>query len=287
MKRSLFSLLLIAAFFVSACESDPSSPVDSQTESLLKAVEQLSLTNEQMSQVDEMFWLEEDMSVLLTPTQLRTFNTIITKSAPDFATSRDPRRIAFDMAALMHMRLILKANPDLDETVKQALIAMIEASNATRKQLILDNSSDPVALRALLKAEHERLIAEMNAALTPEQLTNLQTLIDQLKQLREEMREKWTQIRIERQIAMLQTALDLTDEQAAAIKAILTEHHEQIKLLRETYKDDPEGFREALKTQLGLTDEAIIALLTAEQAAKWDLLKTLRMEWRNGKGRRG
>ncbi len=284
MKRSLLSLLLLAALIVSACDSDPSSPVDNQTANLLKSVEQLSISDEQLCQIDEMFWLEEDMSILLTNSQLRALNTIISKTAPDFATSRDPRRIAFDMAALMHLRLILKANPDLDETAKQALIDMISASNATRKQIILDNLGDPAQMRALLKAEHDRLIAEMNAALTAEQLANVQTLIERLRQLREELREKWTQIRIDRQIAMLTTALELTAEQATAIKEILAAHHEEIKLLRETYKDDPEGFREALKALLGETDEAIIALLTSEQAAKWDLLKMLRMNWRNAHG---
>ncbi|MCZ7556836.1 MAG: hypothetical protein M5R41_10595 [Bacteroidia bacterium] len=288
MKRILFSLLLVTAFVVSACDSDPSSPVDnSQSSTLLKAVEQMSLSNEQLAQIDEMFWLEEDLSGLLTPTQLNALNTVITRTAPDFATSRDPRGIAFDMAALVHLRLILKANPDMDETAKQALIDMIKASNATRQQIIRDNLNNPEQLKALLKAEHDRLIAEMNAALTPEQLANLQTLIDQLKQLREELREKWAQERINRQVAMLKTALGLTDEQAAAIKDILLAQHEAIKNLREQYKDDPEGLREELKTLLGETDAAIIALLTPEQAAKWDLLKTLRMNWRLGGGGHG
>ncbi len=285
MKRSLFSLLLIAAFVVSACDSDPSSPIDSnQSATLLKAVEQMSLSNEQLSQIDEMFWLEEDLSILLTSTQLGKLNTIISRTSPDFATSRDPRRIGFDMAALVHLRLILKANPDMDETAKQALIDMITASNATRQQIIIDNKDNPEVMSALLKAEHDRLISQMNAALTPEQLAALQTLIEQLEQLRQELREKWTQLRIDRQIAMLTTALDLTQEQADQIRAILVAHHQEIENLRELYKDDPETLREKLKELLGLTDEAIIAILTAEQAAKWDLLKTLRMDWRQGRG---
>jgi Spy/CpxP family protein refolding chaperone len=108
-----------------------------------------------------------------------------------------------------------------------------------------------------------------------------------LKQLREELREKWAQERINRQVEMLKNALGLTDEQAAAIKDILLAQHEQIKILREQYKDDPEGLREALKTLLQETDASIIALLTPEQAAKWDLLKTLRMKWRHGGGHGG
>jgi Spy/CpxP family protein refolding chaperone len=282
MKASLFAIAMIAALIFSACDSEPSNPAENQTDMLLKAVEDIDLSNEQLLQIDEMFWLEEDLSSLLTPMQLRSLNTVISRTAPDFATQRDPRRIAFDMAALMHLRLIFKANPDLDENTKRALVEMIQASNQTRRQIIRDNIGNPEQLRALLKAEHERLIAQMNAALTPEQLANVEELKERLKQLREELREKWVQIRIDRHIAMLKNALDLSDEQAAAIRAILLAQHEQIKQLRETYQGNPEGLREALKTLLGETDAAMIAVLTPEQAEKWELIKTLRMKWRNG-----
>jgi Spy/CpxP family protein refolding chaperone len=282
MKASLFAIVMIAALIFSACDSEPSNPAENQTDMLLKAVEDINLSNEQLLQIDEMFWLEEDLSSLLTPMQLRSLNTVISRTAPDFATQRDPRRIAFDMAALMHLRLIFKANPDLDENTKRALVEMIQASNQTRRQIIRDNIGNPEQLRALLKAEHERLIAQMNAALTPEQLANVEELKERLKQLREELREKWVQIRIDRHIAMLKNALDLSDEQAAEIRAILLAQHEQIKQLRETYQGNPEGLREALKTLLGETDDAIIAVLTPEQAEKWELIKKLRMKWRNG-----
>ena len=89
---------------------------------------------------------------------------------------------------------------------------------------------------------------------------------------------------MDRQLALLRNVLELSEEQSATIKELLLAQHDALKELRETYKNDPEGFREALKTLLADTDAAIIALLTSEQAAKWELLKTLRMKWRQGRG---
>ncbi len=285
MKRVLLILALIAAVGISACDNEASAPADGfDAKTLLKAVEQVNLDNEQLAQIDEMFWLEEDISASMNSSQLDALNSVISATSPDFASPRDPRRIAFDIAAMVHLRLILKANPDLDEETKLALVELIKASNATRRQIIRDNLGNPEVLRALLKAEHDRLIAQLNALLTPEQREKVETLVEQLRQLREELREKWKNIRVDRQLALLKNVLELSDEQAAAIKELLLAQHDALKELRETYKDDPEGFREALKALLAETDGAIIALLTAEQAEKWDLLKTLRMKWRQGRG---
>ncbi len=285
MKRVLLILALIAAVGISACDNEPAAPADGlDAKTLLKAVEQVNLDNEQLAQIDEMFWLEEDISATMTGAQLDALNTVISKTSPDFASPRDPRRIAFDIAAMVHLRLILKANPDLDEETKLALVELIKTSNETRRQIIRDNLGNPELLRALLKAEHDRLIAQMNTLLTPEQREKVQTLVEQLRQLREELREKWKTIRVDRQLALLKNVLELSEEQSAAIKELLLAQHDALKELRETYKDDPEGFREALKALLADTDAAIIALLTTEQAAKWDLLKTLRMKWRQGRG---
>lgn len=285
MKRVLLILALLAAVGISACDNEASAPADGfDAKTLLKAVEQVNLDNEQLAQIDEMFWLEEDISASMNSSQLDALNSVISATSPDFASPRDPRRIAFDIAAMVHLRLILKANPDLDEETKLALVELIKASNATRRQIIRDNLGNPEVLRALLKAEHDRLIAQMNALLTPEQREKVETLVEQLRQLREELREKWKNIRVDRQLALLKNVLELSEEQAAAIKELLLAQHDALKELRETYKDDPEGFREALKALLADTDAAIIALLTAEQAEKWDLLKTLRMKWRQGRG---
>lgn len=285
MKRAFLLLALIAAVGISACDNEASAPADGfDAKTLLKAVEQVNLDNEQLAQIDEMFWLEEDISASMNGSQLDALNSVISATSPDFASPRDPRRITFDIAAMVRLRLILKANPDLDEETKLALVELIKASNATRRQIIRDNLGNPEVLRALLKAEHDRLIAQMNALLTPEQREKVETLVEQLRQLREELREKWKNIRVDRQLALLKNVLELSDEQAAAIKELLLAQHDALKELRETYKDDPEGFREALKALLADTDAAIIALLTAEQAEKWDLLKTLRMKWRQGRG---
>ncbi|MFZ1731615.1 MAG: hypothetical protein WBQ23_07325 [Bacteroidota bacterium] len=283
MKYILLSAVFAFAMVLSACESrnDINGPGSSSV-SLLKSVENLDLSNEQLAQLDEMFWLEEDMSMMMNPGQARSLDRIVDGACPNFAGPRDHRGIAFDMGALIELRLILKANPDLSEETKQALIDLIKASNATRLSLIETYKDNPEELRAQLKAEHDALIAAMSGLLTETQIQALEDLRTEIKRIREEMRDTWAQVRIDYQVTRLTSYLGLSDTQAADIKALLAAQYEKIKLLRDQYAGDPEGLRDALKNLLQETDSGIIALLTETQITKWEELKTRRLNWRRG-----
>ncbi len=285
MKHLLFSALLAFALVLSACESqsDVNTPVTSD-QTLLKAVDNFNLDNAQLAQVDEMFWLEEDMSVLLNPMQAAALDDLVGGTSPNFGGSRDHHGIGFDMGALVELRLILKANPDLSEETKQALLDLITASNARRLELIETYKDNPEELRAQLTAEHDALIAAMYGLLTAEEVQAVEDLKAEIERIRQEMRDAWAQIRIDAQVVRLTSYLGLDDTQAQAIKAILLDQYQKIQELREQYAGDPEGFRAAVQALLQTTDEAIIALLTEEQAAKYAQVKTVRLDWRRGHG---
>lgn len=285
MKNIALSVLLIGALALSACEqqSDVNQPVTGTSNTtLLKAIEDFDLSNEQMAQLDEMFWMEEDLTLLLDPAQTKALNNIIDGVAPGFAGNRDPRRIAFDMGALMHLRLIVKANPDLDEATKQQLIDLIKASNEERMKIIQENRGNPELLRQLLKEEHDRLIAAMNALLSEEELKNLEELKEEIRKLREELRQKWVEMRIDHQLRIWKQMLDLTEEQVAAIRKIMLDQHEAIRQARIENAGNPEALREKLKEILEGTDKDIRDVLDEEQEKKWDIMKKMRLDWRRG-----
>ena len=285
MKRILLSTLLLFALVLTACESgdDINAPA-TDNGTLLKAVESLDLSDAQLAQIEEVFWLEEDASSVLTARQAEALNAIVSGMAPEFNGRRDPRGIAFDMGALVQLRLILKANPDLDETTKEELIQLVKDSHARRLELIAAYKDNPEELRARLKAEHDALIAAMNGKLSEEQIAAVEALKEQLRQLREEKRELWTQFRIEQQLLRMKFYLNLDETQAAEVRTLLQNLHAAVRLAREENAGDPEGFREAVKALLAQFDEDMQTLLDDEQDAKWEVLKTKLKDWRRGHG---
>jgi Spy/CpxP family protein refolding chaperone len=287
MRYFLLSAVLIAALAVTACEqnsnvNDPMSSTDQSA--LLRAVNNLDLTNEQLAQLDEMYYLGEDLSNLLDPTQLSSFNTLIDGTGMSFNGPRDRGHMGFDIGAMMHLRLIIQANPDLDEQKREALLALIQESNARRLQLIIDYKDDPETLRAKLKEEHDALIAAMNALLTEEQLANVETLKEELKQLREERRALWNAQRIELLVQFYTQKLGLTEEQANQIREILENQYKQIAVIRAENEGDPEAMRAALEQLLKDTNDAIVLILTPEQLEIWENMRKLPMRWRPGHG---
>ncbi len=285
MRYFLLSAILVAALAVTACEqdsnvNDPMSSTDQST--LLRAVNNLDLSSEQLAQLDEMYYLEEDLAGLLDPTQLSSFNTLIDGTGMSFQGPRDRGRMGFDLGAMMHLRLIIKANPDLDEQTREAMLALIKESNARRLQLIIDYKDDPETLRAKLKEEHDALIAAMNALLSEEQLANVETLKEELKQLREERRALWNAQRIELMVQFYTQKLGLTEEQADQLRQILTNQYEKIAELREENEGDPEALRAALEQLLKDTNDAIVLILTPEQLEIWENMRKLPLRWRPG-----
>jgi hypothetical protein len=286
MKRILLSLVLATTLVLSACDSqsDVNEPLPGggDTQTLLKAIETFDVSDEQLGQLEEMFWLEEDMTLLLNPSQTRALNTIIDNLSPNFAGDRDPRRIAFDMGALAHLRLILNANPDMDEAKKQALLDLIKAANQARMEAIQNHEGTPEELREKLKAIHDTLIEDMNDLLSSEELQNVEDLKERIRQLREELRQKWVDMRIAFQLRMWTQILGLTEEQVDAIRQILLDQHAAIQQARIDFAGNPEGLRDKMKEILEGTDEKIKDVLDEKQDVKWDRLKNMRLDWRRG-----
>ncbi len=276
MKARLFIPVLAVALLLSACSESPNSsePVNDQQYSVMNHMDDLRLDNEQSLLLDEMFILEENLDILLDNSQLQSFNDL----RDGLYDGRDDRRFpdmrrGIDIAALVYYNLILKANPDLDERTKTALKELIQKSMQYRLRL-LGSDMDRETVMRLLKEEHQKLMAMMNRLIGKEAMDNVQRLIERLRQDRKELRDRWTAVRIQKQVEMMKRALELTDEQSGKVTRILTWQHEQIRLLREKFKDDPEGFRNALIRLHMKVQNMIKDLLTPEQLRRWEAMKT-------------
>jgi len=286
MKRIFLSGFLAAALIFSACDQQSSvnSPTDTGNDSytsLTKLADQLDLTEEQIAYFDEMFYLDEDMSILIPSDKVLLLDNAVDgfgSKSLDSRHGRKDRRHALDVAAIIYYRLILKACPDIADELKEQIKDLIAESNKARIDFIKENAGNPDVIKELLKAEHDALMVKINALLSQTCLDAIEALKEEIKQKREERREKWVEKRIEMQVKFMTRLLGLTDEQAAKLMEILQWQHEQIQTLREQFKDDPEGFKNALKelqeqvetkisTELGLTDE---------QIEKWEKWKKLR-----------
>jgi Spy/CpxP family protein refolding chaperone len=284
MRYFLLSVVLVAALAVSACDqqNNVNDPVAGDESALLRAVTNLDLSNEQLAQIDEMYYMQEDLSLLLTGTQLNSFNTLINGTNMSFAGPGDRGYRGFDLGAMMHLRLIIQANPDLDDQTREALLQLIKDANAERLQIMIDYKDDPETMRAKLKEAHDKLIAAMNALLTEEQIANVEKLKEELKQLREERREIWNAQRIEFLVQYYTKVLDLTAEQAEQIRIILQNQYTKIAEIRAANEGDPEALRLALEALMTETNGAIKAVLTAEQLEKWEAMRKLPIKWRMG-----
>lgn len=275
MKHFLLAGFLATALVLSACEqqSGINAPVtSSKTVSLAKTLEALNLSSEQAAQVTDVFYMGNDLNVILDPAQVTTFNGMV----GDGNTVLDDRKIGprfyFDMEAVMWFRLILKANPEMTEEQKQQVKEAIDASNARRKEIVANPALTPEEKKAQLQTEHDALMLTLNGIFTPEQLDKAKALKEQLEQERKDRQEKWAETLILRQVAMWTKALGLTAEQQELLKEILKGQNTELARLREEFKDNPAGYRTAIQELQKATDAAIRLILTEEQAAIWDKL---------------
>jgi len=276
--KNVFVLGLVAAALIfSACNknSDITSPTGSTSTTFMKAADQLNLTNEQLGVLDEMYYLGEDMSVILTPAQLNSFNIVLSKLEPTILggdPTLNPRGFA-DMAALQYYNLILKANPEMDQATKDALKQLLQESAQKRADIIKNNQGDPTTMKQLLQDEHNALMEAMKALLTPEQIQAVVDLQTKIEQERQAKQEQLLERRVQAQVQMMTKILGLTPEQATQIHDLLIAQAKEVDALRLQYKGNPEGFRAALKELQTKTDAAIYLLLTPDQQAKWDAWK--------------
>jgi hypothetical protein len=184
-----------------------------------------------------------------------------------------------DMAAFVYLQMILKANPDLGDDVKAALVQLLRESMQRRERILNSDLSREEKLR-LLRQENQRIIAMMNRLIGEEGVQNVRRLIERLQQERRDREEKYTQLRIERQVEAMTKMLGLDAEQAAKLKRILTAQYDEIMKLRQQFAGDPEGLRDALLRLKAKYDAAIAGILTPEQLRRWKSMQ----EDRGGKG---
>ncbi|MCZ7556390.1 MAG: hypothetical protein M5R41_08315 [Bacteroidia bacterium] len=277
MKNTLFLALLAVAFLATACGDDPgaSNSLTSPGNGLQKAPEMyLNLDAGQATLISEMTYLQEDMSILLNPSQLTTFNSLVTTLADD---RRDPRRMAVDMEAVVWFNLIYKANPNLDPTVL-AQIRQLIAESAARRAEILKSGASREEIAAQLKAEHDALMAAINAAAGREAVANAEKLKADIEARRKELQDKMVELRIAAEVARMKAALGLTDEQAAAVAIVLKYQHDKLKELREQYKDNPEGLRLALQELLADIDARMGGAITPELWERWKEIRSGRIK---------
>ncbi|HOJ03057.1 MAG TPA: hypothetical protein PK916_03545 [Bacteroidota bacterium] len=249
MKHALSLSLLALVLLATACSDDPQSNSMLTAPASNGASVNMNLDLGQIALIDEMSFLEEDMSVLLNSSQLSTYENLITAMDGD---RRGPR-MGIDMAAIAWLNLIIRANPDLTGEQISALRDLIR-QYAELRLAEMNSGKSREEIAEALKQLHEQLIAAINAAVGDTAVQNAEKLKAELEQKRRELQEKLEQLRIDREVARMKAALGLTDDQAADVAAILKWQHEQMRLLREQYKGDPEGYKAALAELLATID---------------------------------
>ncbi len=261
---ALFAALLLTACSENAQVNDPATAPDAP-HSFAVNLSDLDLSMEQAALIDEMHFMDEDLSLLLDPVRLDAFDSML--------DGRNDRKAGIDMAAIIFYQLILKANPDLDAETQAALREMIAQSNQLRQRILNSGKSREEIMR-LLKQEHERLIAAMSRLIGEEALANVRRLQQQLEEERKERRDEWQKVRIDRLVEMMKIKLELTEAEAGEVKRILLLQYEEIARLREQYKDNPEGFREALRALQARIDE----LMKGAIGEKWERWKEMQQK---------
>ena len=294
MMKRIIPLVAVTLLLLSACseQTDLTTPVtgDTSNETLLKMIEDFDISNEQMAQLDEMYYLDEDLDQLLNAGQMHTLNGIL--GSPDPGDGRVMRPgPGLDFGAIMYLRLILKANPDMDEAKKLALIELIKNYNEARRQAIEDNMGDPDAIREALKALHDELMEKMKELLTLEELQNVEDLIEEIKERREERREEWKERRLNYQMATWTRILHLDEGQAVDVRSALEQLYADIAALRTQEPPlTPEEFRAAIQELKEAFDAWMLGEdlgLSEEQKEIWEKMKTAKRRIDPRRGMRG
>jgi hypothetical protein len=294
MKKVLFILLATAVIGLSACSDQSTNGPDNTAATstqLSKAISNFNVTTSQMSVLDEMYYLNEDLSTLLTPKQLNTFNTLSVNFDGGPGGPGNPRFPMMDMGFLMQLRLIFQANPDMDEGRKTEFTNLMQAYQDELKLLLdkyrTDPTLDPAQLREELKALRDKYQQQLDGMLTDVEKQNVADLKAKIEAERQAMREKMAELRLQRQVEMWTKILGLTPDQVSTLTEILKARDAAIQAARTEFATDPAGFRAQLiliqdqfnadiKTKLGLTEE---------QIALWERL--MQHMGRGGKGGMG
>lgn len=279
MKKVLFIVLAAAMVGLTACnEQSTNGPDQSSATStqLSKAISQFNVTTSQMSVLDEMYYLNEDLSILLTPKQVNTFNTLSVMFDGGPGGPRDPRMPMMDMSFLLQLRLLFQANPDMTDERKLEFTNLMQRYQEAMKAIIEKYRShpdlDPAAMREELKNLRDKVQQQLDGMITETEKANLDALKAKIEAERQAMHDKMLELRIQRQLAIWTQILGLTEDQQGQIKKLLLGQDADIQALREKYKNDPAGFRQALLELQQTLNKNIAATLNADQLAIWERL---------------
>ncbi len=247
MKHILLSALLLSAFVLGACEqqSNITSPVDTQAP--VAANVQLPSFEE----LDNMLYADDPGDRKL-----------------------EPRLIGMDIA--MWIRLLMMANPDMDDATKQALKDAYKAFIVRQGEIIRNTELTPEQKREALEQARLELLQAVNGTdenpgiVTAEQIQKANELKTKLEQERKERLEKAIEARIDMQIRQWTSILKLTERQQVAIKNILVQQQKDIAQARIDYAKDPVALARKLREIQASVNTAIRTLLTPEQQVIWD-----------------
>lgn len=294
MKKVLFIVLAAAVVGLSACsDQSPNGPDNggAGNAQLTKALSSFNVTTSQMSVLDEMYYLNEDLSIVLTPKQETAFNTLSVTFDGGRGGPGNPMFPRIDMGFLMQLRLIFQANPDMTDERKAEFTTILQQYQEEAKAIIeryrSDPTLDPAKMREELQALHDKYQAAIDGKLTTDEKAKVDELKAKIEAERKEMREKLEALRIERQLQMWTRILGLTEEQQIEIRKLLQAHNAYIQTLRDKYVGDPAGFRLALLEAQKALHADIAKALTPDQLALWERLMQRMGRGGNGGGGTG
>jgi hypothetical protein len=280
MNRLFVTMIIAAVAVFAACSDQPANAPDSSvpaSTSLVKSFEAFDVSTAQMSVIDEMYYLNEDLGIVLTPEQAQSFGTMSVLFDGGTGGPGDPRTPMMDMSFLLELRLIFQANPDMSAERKQAFVDLMQQYQARINEIVRKYASDPTLdrtqMREELKAAHERFQLRLESMLTEREQARVAELRARIEKEREAMRQKMLELRIREQIRVWTRILGLDAQQQTAIAQILHRQAEVTKTLREKFARDPAGFRLALLELQQKTNAAILEQLTREQRLLWEKMQ--------------
>jgi hypothetical protein len=301
MKRFVLAALVLGAFVLGACSeqssvNSPSAPA--ATSQIMRAADQLNLDGLQLADLPVEYYVGSDMSDLLDAGQLAAFKNLLSAAGePELVADGEgrggmdggrggERGSALDIGVIAMYRLILQANPDMDDATKAALKTALEEYTAARRAIMTNTELTPEQKKAALDALYADLMAkifgdanrpDVISILTPEQTAAYNALVEKIEAQRLERYKKMLEARINMEVARWTRILGLDAADQAEFKRILTEKQVEIEAARVLYKNDPVGLREALKA-IELKYNALLrALLDEKQVIIWDRLHSGRI----------
>jgi hypothetical protein len=295
MNRILIPALLIVAVALGACSKESSIVTPSTSDPYAS----LNLSKSQEGELTDMLILGEDPSAIMSSSSSSLLSSFMCTVAPSLSRhGHDDARRFVDIAAIMYFRIALQADSSIDDAQKTAIKNAIDASTTTRAAIFADSTQDAAARAAALKAEHERLMAQIagtngsGGILTASQVAATDALLAKIEAERQAHHAEMLEKRIAALITKWDATLALTVDQKLQIAALLRDQDTQIQAARTQYQYDPEGFRTKVLAIQASIQAGIRALLDATQQPLWDQIVATGWEgWveggRHGGGDRG